>query len=257
MHNDSKIVSKYLPALVNENMAEFLKHRRLELVSGSVSKRKAQKVVTHNDLLDSETFTKAIQVDEYVILEAKDLATKDRRYRKQIAEINQKKITKTYIVILDVNSKYGLQSPEFITLMKRIPQFDQEKRDHNIDIIIISQYALSSHIQKKIDMYRSFGTPECGFTNFEDYQYHVFLSNIMDPNHSFVPPHRLLSREEETELLKNIHAEKKDLPRIHQSDPPIVWIGGEIGDIVEIKQYSESTGEVLQYRVVIPPRRII
>jgi len=254
---DTKVVvAKYLPAQVHENIVEeFLKHRKLKLVAGSVSKRKAQRVVSHEGSLNTDDFTKAIQMDGYVIVEAEDMPNKDRRYRKQVSEENQKKKTRTYIVILDMNSKFASQSPEFLALMKRIPGFDHEKRDYNIDVIIVSQHELSSHIQKKIDLYRSFGTDTAGFTLLEDYQYHVFRSNIMDPNHAFVPRHRLLSKDEENELLAGRNAEKKDLPRIHQSDPPIVWIGGEVGDIVEILQPSESTGTSYDYRVVIPAKK--
>jgi len=154
-----------------------------------------------------------------------------------------------------MDSKYASQSPEFVTLMKRIPGFDYEKRDHNIDILLISQNKLSSHIQKKISIYRSY-SEEAGFTNIEDYQYHVFRSNIMDPNHAYVPHHRLLTRDEENDLLTGTYSEKKDLPRIHQSDPPVIWIGGEIGDIVEITQFSESTGTSYTYRIVIPPKKV-
>jgi DNA-directed RNA polymerase subunit H (RpoH/RPB5) len=250
-----RVVAKYLPAQVHENIGEFLKHRKLKLVSGSVSKRKAQKVIDHNNILSTDMFTKAIQMDGYVIIEAEDLPTKDRRYRKQISEINRKRPTKTYIVIMDMNSKFASQSPEFVTLMKRIPGFDYEKRDHNADILLISQNMLSSHIQKKIALYKNYGTETAGFTNIEDYQYHVFRSNIMDTNHAFVPPHRLLTREEEDELLTSTYSEKKDLPRIHQSDPPIIWIGGEVDNVVEIEQFSESAGVTYEYRIVIPPKK--
>jgi DNA-directed RNA polymerase subunit H (RpoH/RPB5) len=254
--SQKSVVAKYLPTQVHENIKEFLKYRKLGLVSGSVSRRKTQKVITHEGSLSTDEFTKAIQMDGYVIIEAEDLPEKDRRYRKSVSEVNQKRKTKTYIIIIDMNSKYASQSPEFVILMKRIPGFDHPKREFNLDIILITQHALSSHIQKKIDLYKNFGTETAGFTNIEDYQYHVFRSNVMDPNHAFIPPHRLLSRDEENELLVKIHAEKKDLSRIHQSDPPIVWIGGEVGDIIEISQFSEATGVSLEYRVVIPPKRV-
>lgn len=251
-----RIVAKYLPAQVHENISEFLTHRKLNMVSGSVSGRKAQKVVGEKSgVLNTDSFTKAIQMDGYVIIEADDQPDKDRRFRKQVSEVNQKRKTKTFIVILDMNSKFASQSPEFVTLMKRIPGFDHEKRDFNLDVIIISQYELSSHIQKKIELYKNFGTDSAGFTNIEDYQYHVFRSNIMDPKHSFVPPHRLLTKDEENAMLTGIHSEKKDLPRIHQNDPPIVWIGGEVGDVVEIQQYSESAAISYEYRVIIPTKK--
>ena len=252
---EKKVVAEYLPTKVHKNMPEFLKHRKLTIVSGSVAKRKAQKVIKTDQgrkFLPQDTFEKAVQMDGYVIIEAEDLPEKDRRFRKQVSEINRKRKTRTFIVIIDMGSRYSNQSPEFVTLMKRLPGFDHDKRDYNIDIIVISQNSLSSHIMKKINLYTNYGTDLAGFTHIEAHQYYVFYINIMDPNNAFIPQHRIISREEEDVILNSIYSDKKEMPRIHQSDPPVVWIGGEVGDIIEIIQLSEAAGLQIAYRVVVP-----
>jgi len=252
---DEKVVAEYLPAKVHKNMGEFLKHRELKLVSGSVATRKAQKVITDTkQFLSLDTFTQAVQMVGYVVLEAADLPTKNLSYRKQVAEVNRNLPTKTFIVIIDMNSKYAAQSPEFVTMLKRVPGFDHDKRDYNMDIIIISKDKLSSHIHKKINIYKNYGTETAGFTHVETHQYFVFYTNVMDPNNALIPHHSIVPREEEAATLGPLYAEKKDLPCIPQCDPPVVWIGGEVGDIIQIVQASESAGEDISYRIVIPPK---
>ena len=251
----TKIHTQYLPTIVHGNVKRFLKHRNLELVAGSISKRRAQKVESKSkkdEFLDDSTFTKVIQIDGYVVIEAKDEPDKDRRYRRQVEEVNRNKSTKTYIVIIDMNSKYAAQSPEFVTLLKRLPSFDHEKRESNMDIIIISQNILSSHIQKKIALYSNDGTKTAGFCHIRSYPYHIFSTYLLDPDHTMVPPHRIITNEEEDNLLRTTYSEKKFLPRISRNDPPVVWIGGEVGDIIEITVPSESTGVDLNFRVVVP-----
>jgi DNA-directed RNA polymerase subunit H (RpoH/RPB5) len=251
----TKIIARYLPTVVHGNVKKFLEHRQLELVAGSISKRRAQKVESKtkkDEFLDDSSFTKVIQIDGYVVIEAKDAATRDRRYRKSIDEVNRKIPTRTFIIIIDMESKYAANSPEFVTLMKRLPGFDHEKREYNVDIIIISQNVLSSHIQKKIVLYSNDGTKTAGFTHISSYPYHIFTTYLLDPEHTMVPQHRIISKAEEEELLRTTYSEKKFMPKISRHDPPIVWIGGEIGDIVELQMPSESTGIQLKYRVVIP-----
>lgn len=251
----TKINAQYLPTIVHGNVKKFLEHRKLELVSGSISQRRAQKVESKTkkgDFIDDSSFTKVIQIDGYVVIEAKDAENKDRRYRKQIDEVNRNRPTTTYIVIIDIDSKYASASPEFLNLLKRLPGFDHEKREFNIDIIIISQSVLSSHIQKKIDHYTNDGTKSAGFCHIFSYPYHMFTTYLLDPMHSMVPPHRIISKAEEEDLLKSTFSEKKLLAHISKNDPPVVWIGGEVGDIIEIQMPSESTGISLEYRVVIP-----
>jgi DNA-directed RNA polymerase subunit H len=251
----NKIVARYLPTIVHGNVKKFLKHRNLKLVAGSIAKHRARKVESKtkdHEFLDDSTFTKAIQIDGYVVIEAKDSEEKDRRFRKQVEEVNRKRPTRTYIVIIDMESTYAAASPKFLELMKRLPGFDYDKREYNIDIIIISQNVLSSHIQKKIAQYSNDGTKTAGFCHITSHPYRVFSTYLLDPNHKMVPPHRIISKEEEVSLLKSTYSEKKFMAKIPKSDPPVVWIGGEVGDVIEIKNPSESTGVSLEYRVVIP-----
>ena len=67
--------------------------------------------------------------------------------------------------------------------------------------------------------------------------------------HKLVPKHRILTKEEEKELLERYGITKKDLPKILDSDPVIKKIGAKIGDIVEITRKDIQKSKY--YRVVV------
>jgi len=81
------------------------------------------------------------------------------------------------------------------------------------------------------------------------YPYSVFA--LVVPDHVAVPPHRILPPEEASALLKREMIARKDMAMIPESDPPVVWLGGEPGQIVEIKRLSETSGVSFFYRVII------
>jgi len=69
--------------------------------------------------------------------------------------------------------------------------------------------------------------------------------------HELVPEHRILSPEEAQEVLKRYRVEPYQLPWIRASDPAVIAIGAEPGDIIEIKRKSETAGEAIFYRYVV------
>ncbi|HDI00981.1 MAG TPA: DNA-directed RNA polymerase subunit H [Candidatus Bathyarchaeota archaeon] len=69
--------------------------------------------------------------------------------------------------------------------------------------------------------------------------------------HELVPEHRILSPEEAKEVLKRYRVKPYQLPWIRASDPAIIAIGAQPGDIVEIKRRSETAGEAIFYRYVV------
>ena len=69
--------------------------------------------------------------------------------------------------------------------------------------------------------------------------------------HELVPEHRILSPEEAEEVLKRYKVEPHQLPWIRASDPAVIAIGAEPGDIIEIKRKSETAGEAIFYRYVV------
>ncbi len=62
----------------------------------------------------------------------------------------------------------------------------------------------------------------------------------------------LISKPEEKEILNNLFTGKKNLPKIKKTDVIIIWLGAEIGDIIEVLMPSEASGIETKYLVVRP-----
>jgi len=69
--------------------------------------------------------------------------------------------------------------------------------------------------------------------------------------HELVPEHRILSPEEAKEVLERYRVEPYQLPWIRASDPAVIAIGAEPGDIIEIRRKSATAGEAIFYRYVV------
>lgn len=70
-------------------------------------------------------------------------------------------------------------------------------------------------------------------------------------NHKLVPEHILLSDNEAHQVLRKYEIEKEQLPKIKITDPVIMEIGAQVGDIVRIIRQSQTAGEAEFYRLVI------
>jgi len=70
------------------------------------------------------------------------------------------------------------------------------------------------------------------------------------PNHCMVPKHRIMTDEEIQSELFSEYIKKNDIYTIYEFDPPIVWLGGRDGQVVEIIRQSISTLEAPVYRLI-------
>lgn len=68
--------------------------------------------------------------------------------------------------------------------------------------------------------------------------------------HELVPPHRILESKETTELLKRLRTDTNSLPAILTTDIICRYIGGNVGDVIEIMRNSLTTGKSIYYRTV-------
>lgn len=216
---------------VYHNLPTFFKHRNLEMVS---------------PLLTDKDFTTNIQYDGYIIIETLD-ARKDRRIPKTYhpSTINRK--TKTYIIIIDVEIT-SLASAFLHKILTRINHIRSNERPHNIDVIIISENELGIHPKKKIEQFKSNGDENAGFVNIIDQLYTLFISDIFD--HKLVPPHRIISKDEEEALIKRERINRSQLPKILKTDVACIIIGAVPDDIIEITRYNENSGLDITYRIV-------
>jgi len=69
--------------------------------------------------------------------------------------------------------------------------------------------------------------------------------------HNMVPQHILIPDNEVNKVLKEYDVDKEQLPKIKISDPVIVEIGAEIGDVIKVIRNSPTAGEAVVYRLVI------
>ncbi|MCL7475606.1 MAG: DNA-directed RNA polymerase subunit H [Methanosarcinales archaeon] len=69
--------------------------------------------------------------------------------------------------------------------------------------------------------------------------------------HNMVPQHILIPENEVNKVLKEYDVDKEQLPKIKISDPVIVEIGAEIGDVIKVIRNSPTAGEAVVYRLVI------
>ena len=90
-------------------------------------------------------------------------------------------------------------------------------------------------------------------------KYELLIINPL--RHILVPPQRLLDKKEKNLIFKNSNIKKEHLPKIYESDPIITWLGGKVGDVIEVKRnigklMTASSLQQLVYRIVINPKLV-
>jgi len=72
-------------------------------------------------------------------------------------------------------------------------------------------------------------------------------------NHTLVPLHEKVSKEEEASLMQSLYAKKSQFPLIRFHEDPIARMLGILpGDIVKITRPSPTAGKYITYRVCVP-----
>lgn len=73
--------------------------------------------------------------------------------------------------------------------------------------------------------------------------------NIFD--HDFVSKHEILTPEEKKKILAEYKVQPYQLPRIKASDPAIIAVGANPGDVVRVIRKSPTAGKYVAYRYVV------
>jgi DNA-directed RNA polymerase subunit H (RpoH/RPB5) len=172
-----------------------------------------------DNVLGKEDFRKAMQSDQYVRLDCLD-NRKDRV---------------VHVYLFDKNSKYVLSSPDMKKLLKKIKDPCQ--------LILITYQVLNVYHRKAIASQKHL--------TVSVYRHEIF--DLVVPHGPLCYSHRVMSRDEVIKLTnEDLCCYVINLPKIYDEDPQCIWIGAEVGDVVEIKMLSDIAGIAYQYRVVIP-----
>jgi DNA-directed RNA polymerase subunit H len=70
-------------------------------------------------------------------------------------------------------------------------------------------------------------------------------------NHTLVPKHILLNKEEAQRVLTQYKIKPYQLPHLKASDPAVKAIEAKTGDIIKILRSSATAGKAIAYRYVI------
>jgi DNA-directed RNA polymerase subunit H (RpoH/RPB5) len=167
---------------------------------------------------DKDTFRKNMQADQYIKLEY----------------INEKG-KPVLIYLLAKDGKYSNSSQDLKRLLSKI-------KDPS-DVILVSKIPFKTYSIRAIATFKHLRVKTYLHENFD----------LVIPNGPLCYPHRILSHEEVGKLLNDdLCCYLVNLPKILLEDVQCIWIGAEVGDVIEITMLSDITGESIQYRVVVP-----
>lgn len=112
--------------------------------------------------------------------------------------------------------------------------------DPDINLILLIKDKENSAITKEL-------TKEI-YKNVEIFLRKNMMFNIT--HHVFVPKHKLLTSDEEKEVLEKYNATKGKFPKISKVDPIAKYYGMKPDQICEITRKSPEVGEYIYYRLV-------
>lgn len=193
-----------------------------------------------------------IQYTRYLNLDI--FATEWRKYVRKTPVLNAENFYKefrvnTYIKMDYVKSKTG--KPVFIYLIATnsvyhlVPQNLKQllnKIKIPADVILVTSFPFSSGGLKSIPAFKHL--------RVKMYLHETF--SFILPNGPLCYPHRIMEPQEINTLLNSgLCCYLTNLPKISVSDPQCIWIGAEVGDVLEISMLSDISGIALLYKVVV------
>lgn len=179
-----------------------------------------RKYVPESSPRDKTAFRNDMQFLEYVDLKYKDPSTGKP----------------VIIYLLSNNSKYAKKSPELKKLLNRLRRPTK--------VILVTGEPLKIHSIRAIN--------DQAFRHLHVSVYRHETFNIIIPNGSLCYPHRVMSVDEVNRLLNDeLYGYLINLPKIRVDDAQCIWIGADVGDVIEIKPLSSIAQESVHYRLVI------
>jgi DNA-directed RNA polymerase subunit H (RpoH/RPB5) len=171
-----------------------------------------------SDILEQSDFRAKMQTKQYV----------------DLLYINRKTGRDVYIYLFEEYSKYT-SSSDLKRLLSSI--------GNPSDVILVTAEAFKNYSIKAINSIKHLRIKTYLHENFD----------IVVPKGPLCYKHRIMSVEEVNQLVNNeLFTLITSFPKILLEDVQCIWIGAEIGDVIEITPISHITGKNIQYRVVAP-----
>lgn len=156
------------------------------------------------------------------------------------------------VLLLCAEGKYAHHGPDLRKLLDGVcsEKLAREDRLDELIVIVEEPFFSKKNLTDVIGDLQAGGAsaadPAGTLPYYNAYPDYAFSSSIFD--HECVPPHRVLSPDEVTALLASLRCSLADLPRVPVHEPPIIWIEGREGQVVEIIRDSQVALKALYYR---------
>lgn len=131
---------------------------------------------------------------------------------------------------------------KFISLTTQFKKILDRHSTDKTTIIMITKEELNIYRKKSIKLYTNL--------KIKNYLHRHF---IMEMNQGpLCSKHTILTQLETRAVCFDIMAHAHKFPAIFESDVQVIWIGGEVNDLIKIEAISEITGLSIHYRIVTP-----
>jgi len=199
---------------VYKNVFKYIKIKKYNVIEDKTNIDSKNLAGTPNTL---KKYTKTIQFHQYVRIKA----------------INEKK---------EILYVFIIEDPFYVSRVSMFMKLINTITESKCNMLVLSSDEMKKTIKKFLGSYKKKDI------TFRDLGFDYFK---IDPrNHILVPLHKLCTPEEVTKILAYHHLDDvSQLPQIKYADPQVVWVDGEIGDVIEIHSSDLNTVS-LKYRVV-------
>jgi DNA-directed RNA polymerase subunit H len=229
----------YAPAIVIGNLAAFFAHIGVEVVARERAGAAAPA------LPDADTIVSEMAQNHYVRVDGR------RRPADAAAAPHARGRRDGVIALVLGPGKYSQNGPELRKLIAGVEseRMAQEGRLDEVFIFADKSFFLKKNLTDVLQEFITLASRDADREGrapfFSAYPYSLLVMVI--PDHKSVPHHRIMVDDEVKKLLAEQRKTLDDLPVIPATDPPVVWCGGRVGQVVEISRASETAGELTPY----------
>lgn len=155
------------------------------------------------------------------------------------------------VLILAPFGKYTSSGPALGKLVSSLGAEKNARANRPAEVMVVAppEVAIKKNMVDAIAALRAGPAANPAGPRYNMRSYSVLSLDL--PRCQAVPKHEIAPPSEVEDFLVREHLRLQDLPGITASDPPVVWIGGQPGQVVRVTLPSETAGEACVYRRVI------